>query len=166
MKEFIRGWRRKIGCVTLLMACVAMVGQIRSYTTVDVVDLPIEQNWSLHSVSSLGWFTTQCCLNESQWAFPRWWSQPIAENHRPLFHWSNTFGSPFEVRWERYGFGYGEYIDIDDGQPTESVWAIPYWSITAPLSLISLYLLVRNLLPSTQTKTAQPINDDVGGATS
>ena len=145
MKDFFKPWRRKLGVLTLVMACVTIVGQIRSDTTIDVVDFPIKQNWTLHSVSSLGWFTVQCCLNESKWVYPRWGSQPIAENHRPIFHWSSTFGLPFEVRWERYGFGYGEYLDIDDGQPAASVWAIPYWSITIPSTLISLYLLVRPL---------------------
>ncbi|HEY4261295.1 MAG TPA: hypothetical protein VGM98_14105 [Schlesneria sp.] len=26
MREFFRGWRRRTGCVVLLLACVAMVG--------------------------------------------------------------------------------------------------------------------------------------------
>jgi hypothetical protein len=29
MREFFRGWRRKVGCVTLMMACVAMPGWTR-----------------------------------------------------------------------------------------------------------------------------------------
>ena len=30
MMEFFRGWRRKVGVVTLAMACVFMVGWVRS----------------------------------------------------------------------------------------------------------------------------------------
>ena len=36
MREFFRGWRRKIGVVTLLMALVAMGGWVRSLYSVDV----------------------------------------------------------------------------------------------------------------------------------
>lgn len=31
MREFFKGWRRKVGCVTLVMACVLTVGLLRSY---------------------------------------------------------------------------------------------------------------------------------------
>jgi hypothetical protein len=30
MREFFRGWRRKVGCVTLLIACVFAAGWVRS----------------------------------------------------------------------------------------------------------------------------------------
>lgn len=30
MREFFRGWKRKAGCVTLLLACVFTAGRIRS----------------------------------------------------------------------------------------------------------------------------------------
>jgi hypothetical protein len=37
MKEFFRGWRRKVGVVTLVMACLLMCGWVRSRGQVDLV---------------------------------------------------------------------------------------------------------------------------------
>lgn len=36
MREFFKGWKRKLGCATLIMACVFAVGWMRSYTTTDL----------------------------------------------------------------------------------------------------------------------------------
>ena len=40
MGEFFQGWRRKIGCVTLVMAFVLVLGWIRSFYVEDFIDLP------------------------------------------------------------------------------------------------------------------------------
>ena len=37
MDEFFRGWRRKIGVLTLVMACVFMVGWVRSEAMFDMI---------------------------------------------------------------------------------------------------------------------------------
>lgn len=39
MLEFFRGWKRKAGCVTLVLACVFAVGWMRSRDTFDAVYL-------------------------------------------------------------------------------------------------------------------------------
>jgi len=36
MGEFFKGWRRKTGVVTLVMACVFMSAWVRSQTTIDI----------------------------------------------------------------------------------------------------------------------------------
>lgn len=41
MREFFRGWRRKTGCVTLVVACLLMVGWMRSRANLDTVSVPI-----------------------------------------------------------------------------------------------------------------------------
>lgn len=40
MGEFFRGWRRKVGCVTLMMALVLVVGRMRSLLWEDEIPLP------------------------------------------------------------------------------------------------------------------------------
>ena len=35
MREFFKGWRRKMGCVTLLMVCALMGAWARSYSVFD-----------------------------------------------------------------------------------------------------------------------------------
>src|SRR5947209_2489025 len=39
MNNFFHGWRRRAGCVTLVMACVFMAGWVRSFKTADLVGL-------------------------------------------------------------------------------------------------------------------------------
>lgn len=39
MREFFKPWRQKLGCVTLLMACVVMAGWVRSSSYCDFVSL-------------------------------------------------------------------------------------------------------------------------------
>ena len=41
MREFFRGWRRKLGCIALVMAISACAQWWRSYALVDQVQLPI-----------------------------------------------------------------------------------------------------------------------------
>src|SRR5580698_5128736 len=55
MREFFRGWKRKVGVVTLLMACVLTVGWMRSWTITDWYIIRGRDN-ALHSfVSSNNW---------------------------------------------------------------------------------------------------------------
>ena len=37
MREFFKNWRRKAGCVTLLVACAVMVAWIRSQNASDLL---------------------------------------------------------------------------------------------------------------------------------
>ena len=40
MREFFHGWRRKVGCVTSLMALAFTAGWVRSCTSTDFVIIP------------------------------------------------------------------------------------------------------------------------------
>jgi len=53
MREFFRGWRRKVGVMTLLMACVFMGGWLRSLITTDSVDLPINGKLGTDTISAI-----------------------------------------------------------------------------------------------------------------
>ncbi len=37
MREFFRGSKRKVGCVTLVLACLSTLGWVRSQSATDVV---------------------------------------------------------------------------------------------------------------------------------
>ena len=39
MGDFFKGWRRKVGCVTLVMACGMATMWLRSFTTIDQIDV-------------------------------------------------------------------------------------------------------------------------------
>lgn len=40
MRDFLHGWRRKVGCVALMMACVFAAGWMRSRLLEDEIALP------------------------------------------------------------------------------------------------------------------------------
>ena len=50
MGGYFKPWRRKIGVVTLVMACVLMAGWVRSLTVADHIDIP--RNNRLHMLNS------------------------------------------------------------------------------------------------------------------
>ena len=51
MGDFFKPWRRKIGVVTLLMACVFAAGWVKSFSTVDSFDSSLFPKETLRSHS-------------------------------------------------------------------------------------------------------------------
>ena len=51
MRDFFKGWRRKVGCITLVMACLLISGWLRSLQSLEFVEFPSGQNLSLPIVS-------------------------------------------------------------------------------------------------------------------
>ena len=45
MREFFCGWRRKAGCIALVMALALMAGWIRSYTLADWISWADNQHY-------------------------------------------------------------------------------------------------------------------------
>ena len=41
MREFFQGWRRKVGVVTLVMACVLTAGWVRSFLIRDILSINV-----------------------------------------------------------------------------------------------------------------------------
>ena len=62
MGDYFKPWRRKIGCVTLVLACLFMAGWVRSSFFIEGVVIPIGMKSSaslVSSDSSLIWLTQQ-----------------------------------------------------------------------------------------------------------
>jgi hypothetical protein len=136
MWAFFYGWRRKAGCVTLLMALALMAGWIRSLSIGDgaVVQFP----HLTHVLSSTGghfsWmrhagnFPTSDRITHLQW--------PVEQKviHPFIFaeiDWQRRF------RWNGFEMGEGHLIGIP-----LMTWTIPYWSLAIPLTLLSAYLIL------------------------
>lgn len=125
MGDFFHGWRRKTGCVTLTMACMLVSLWMRSLHTLDLVSFPTGQydTQTFASVdSSIGW-------ERSHDEDPRnirkldWSSYSFDRDQKKTSDW----------RWA--GFGYGV-------TPLRVYWLVSYWSITIPMTLLSLSLLL------------------------
>ena len=71
MREFFRGWRRKVGVVTLVVALTLMAMWLRSYLFNDEVLFPCGQStWfvsSIHSRLSLGRQTPSHSSDRVEW---------------------------------------------------------------------------------------------------
>ena len=145
MREFIRGWRRKIGMLTLAMACVFMAVWIRSLFMLD-------QFWfyagnghleTLYSFDSkIGWLrdgTDGIPLMATGWS-----SHP--SNSREF----SEFG---KCRWIsiHYGEAEGEF---------STFWDLPYWSIVLPLTALSSFLLLQMPCKSKSKKITEPTAND------
>lgn len=153
MREFFRGWRRKVGCVTLVMACALMGLWVRSLTGINVVWFP---------------FGTQTCVRfgsgEGRISWGKF-SEPKLENlpttigwgrfseiynfHLPTpMGWNLFRGMPVDhpgwVHWSWWHCGFGMYkAENNPSCPfmvTELL--VPHWSLVLPLTLLSAYLIL------------------------
>lgn len=80
MWEFFRGWRRKVGCVEMVMAC-ALVGMwIRSYIVFEQV--VVSGNLVISNSGCLVW----------NWMG---WHDPDLN----ILHWYSDIASPFDEDW-------------------------------------------------------------------
>ena len=163
MKEFFRGWRRKVGVVTLIMALVLMVGWVRSFHLWDSVSVPTKYNGNIHTFTSregnLSWgrsFDTNgadACRNAS-------------------FRFNSTPAQSLKLvsvahldEW-RFACGGFDFFKRDFPNQTLICWRFPYWSFVLPLTALSAYLLLTKPRQSNQKKIDEPIPDERGGAAS
>jgi hypothetical protein len=138
MREFFKGWRRKVGCVTLAMACVFMAGWVRSCIWGDTLMIPIGETWYEWLASG-----DECVV----------WGRHRCETRRDdvaTYHvfipggWIDSLNY-FEWRWRHWGFGVAENRNDE-----MTCIVIPYPSIVMALTLLSAYLLLM------QSRVAKP----------
>jgi hypothetical protein len=131
MREFFHGWRRKVGIVTLAMACMVMGAWIRSLShgdTFGYVNQPALPIWLL-SVDGTLVIVTEIPIEwgKFDWSFKMWRTEPF----RPLEEYLPD-DAEWSFNWCRLAYGKGLYRLI----------CIPYWSIAVPLTLLSAYLIL------------------------
>lgn len=137
MVEFFRGWRRKIGVLMLVLACAFMAGWVRSSSLQDVVTFQSGTHAAEYIISLNG----KLVLERLQTGGPSKTDLKWFTNKLPIRF--GSLDSP-EVRWQYKwnGFGKGEMpVDLISGTRT-SLWTIPYWAITTPLTLLSIWFLL------------------------
>lgn len=145
MKDFFNGWRRKAGCVVLVLAIVLWCVWVRSLTGLDVTVFNNATMALASTPNTMGLIT----VNEGETVGISYFYE------NPQFY-ENT-----EWSWRCYGFGVGQlkravlmaHIAADgtivrhDIPPAifANLYMIPYWSVVLPLTFASGYLL---LIPS------------------
>ncbi len=143
MREFFRGWRRKAGGLTLLIACVLVGMWIRSLVI-----------WDDLLVMSAD---TRCDLNSERGRFSIEWRRSDHEGALFTF-WRNDTYENFDIRLLRF---------LDDDAKSKFVWrldcigvsigtlspkmsddfemhfvVVSYWVAALPLTLLSAYLIL------------------------
>jgi hypothetical protein len=137
MKEFLHGWRRKAGCVTLIVALMFSAGWLRSYIAHDSLKASLS-NCRCESLESVAG-----CIS--------WFSEIETEDmfgHRSILEWrSRTIDSgdprlcPLPDGSWRYPFGV-HYFHHEDPDWSFTSRMISYWHFTVPLTLMSAYLIL------------------------
>lgn len=144
MRDFFHGWRRKVGCVSLVMACAFASAWVRSLTIADL--------FAFHVASQ-----SYDCFSSSRYGigWNRWTSNtPNILSRTPRFKWAIRYDKnlkSFEellltppLRWEagllfvRIGHGKERDYDLVRG----SYFIMPHAFVVIPLTLLSAYLLL------------------------
>lgn len=148
MGEFFLGWRRKLGVVTLVIACVVLSAWIRSTSTVAILGYD-------------GDFTSVCiCASRRGITWTSYTRPQQFLSEATGWTWEYVQGSehewyePMFLEIEAYSWVFAGYIFFWK-QTTETACGgaivnVPYWSIVIPLTAISAWLLLsktRKLIP-------------------
>jgi hypothetical protein len=160
MGDVFHGWRRKVGVVTLLVACVFADGWGRSLWYEDwlaVITSSQSEHYHQRCLFSLhgkiSWVERQVFNALSPYSPSVAWGTNQQNGHLVA---APLFGIVSNWRWELGGFGYGDSPN-SDGTAASSIIVIPYWSIVIPLILLSAWLLLKKPRSSTPMKTPEPI---------
>ena len=135
--ECFRGWKRKAGLVTLVMACLFAAFWSRSLTIMDALYTD-----ALNIVSYQEAIVIARTYKD-RFSFPRW------ETMDHLLDLESELGPDFKWSLQFCGFGCGSFGD------KACACLVPHWSITFALTLLSGYLLLsepRKPRPSSHSK--------------
>jgi len=127
MRDFFKPWRRKAGCVTLVLACAFAAGWVRSLFICDVL--------FVHRYvfgSNNGLLTWVLCQDQGESYSYR------AKKLEPVF--LTLIDVEWSSGWDKFRIGAGR-----NGNPTGNrvKFAIaPYWSVVLSLTVLSAYLLL------------------------
>lgn len=167
MHTFFYGWRRKVGIVTLVMACAVAGLWVRSGVVCDVFSVkssPTSQHVVWLADSGLWWASIK------RFSYERLGDKGRILNwESPPANWRSTFeaqrfgvgpphaGSPYDrsfnelkptIHWRRRFLGgdFGNITRRETGpfgrQRPENVWFMPLWWFTLPLTLLSACLIL------------------------
>jgi hypothetical protein len=139
MREFFRGVRPKVGFVMLMLTLAVTIGWVRSLVIEDTFNL-YRGTVIVESSNGRLWF--------------EWFDEPIRDmpiwmqkKDRAVFLDQTVFQHEIdELDWKWWGFGRLGFEELP------IIGIIPYWSVTATLTLFSTWLLL-----SKRAKIAVPI---------
>jgi len=166
MSDFFNGWRRKIGCVTLMMALVFTGGWVRSTFMFDGIEVvSIKSKYLISSIrGQIRWFSAhsdQARVQKQEIRFPSAELKASDKPERPTTrNQSSVIVGDFYLISETEAWGHYSDLVQTPGprvQVSEIMAQAPYWSITIPLTLLSAFLLLSKPRKTTPKKISEPI---------
>jgi len=154
MREFFHGWRRKAGCVALVMACLFMAGWVRSLSRIDLLTLATWNSfWRLtieHGVVELSRYQYTSgdppkSLRGKNGRQNSWTSESLVNPDGAIFSYGNCQANlaTADTKTEFCGFAYATRKWV---APTfvvdTSFFVLQYRHVTIPLTLLSAYLIL------------------------
>jgi hypothetical protein len=139
MRESFKGWRRKVGCLVLVMACVLVGGWIRSRATCDLLEIAEWDDGGLELGSNdgylyVGWMSfvepgfPEPRLPGLRFVMPHWSTHGIVVRNQD----GDWFGGV--IRYDHKMFAPDE--------PALRGLSIHYSLLTTPLTILSAYLIL------------------------
>ena len=131
MREYFRGWKRKMGVMTLVPACVLAVAWFRSLTDYDMAIVPLWGTYATCIESLNGVILCDLALFD--------------ESPKLALRTNNLAVLLADIKvvsreLEAAGFDSLEYNESMSSVLKPS--GVPYWSIILPLTLLSAWLLL------------------------
>jgi len=158
MGEFSKGWRRKIGCVTLLLSLAFMGGWMRSVVIEDSLTAQCEGLVMIFIGSKnqgLIWAKLQETIGPQHPRFARH-PQGWASRTNAIGPFDGIDGYSTQQRWRFCGFRFEEGELLSPARIGLTIRIIPYWSVVFPLTLISLWLFLSSPANRLRRTTMNP----------
>ncbi len=145
MREFFKGWRRKTGLVTLVLACMVMGIWLRSRLVVD--QITFARGNALQILNSdngtFVWLAIEMTADEIRAIRFVWQSGPTKSFDKVEQSEDDT---KLVREWKFCGFSFGEGPFATNGQSLRLKYlGIFYSSITIPLAVISAWIILTPL---------------------
>lgn len=147
MSEYFKPLSRRVGVVALMIACLLMMGWLRSYRQFD--DIEVGFGITSYGASSMGGgidfyrFTFGDVADTFEWPSLDIASNALSVNRNDTV---DPWGShQIEWRWDWMGFHIGEANVVGSGQRArhDQDCMVPYWAMVLPMTVLSALLLLR-----------------------
>jgi hypothetical protein len=146
MRGFFNGWRRKAGCLSLVIACALMGGLIRSRVVQDTVDYFDKTDRRISLTSLKCELMCDVITVEGQVSRPvpllqrsfSWSVHPLQAQPKSWITLDATQDGA-EKTWSCSGIKYDEF---NMGQMKFVSWGISYWYFIVPFTLAAAYLIL------------------------
>ena len=157
MGDYFKPWRRKIGMIPLVLACVFSAGWVRSQRIQD--QIWVQQQQSLHVFVSMDGVVSWTRSSPFFLNIPVRW---VSKDSTKMVRQNSWDGGDVHWHWQRGGFDFGaasfeEATSKGHAGPWTrriEVWQVPFWSIVTPLTLLSAFLLLS--WPRAKSPTTSP----------